>query len=277
MSKHDHNSALFTPPEAAAVLYPGKVMHARLKPFGHRFKYRVFTCLFDLDALKNADGLSRAFSLDRFNLLSFYEKDHLPVGDGRSLRDYASTLAEDAGCARPARILLLAYPRILGFVFNPIANYFCYDDNGDLAAVIYEVRNTFGERHSYVCKVEDGQLNDAGLRQERNKVFYVSPFMDMKLRYHFRVLPPCDEVKIRIFETDGPDPILSATFYGTAKPFNTANLMGQVARLPLMTLKVVAGIHWEALKLWIKGAKYRSRGKPPAPVSYQDTATGPAE
>ncbi|MEM9574338.1 MAG: DUF1365 family protein, partial [Pseudomonadota bacterium] len=97
------------------------------------------------------------------------------------------------------------------------------------------------------------------------------------LRYHFRVLPPCDEVKIRIFETEGPDPILSATFYGTAKPFNSANLAGQIARLPFMTIKVVAGIHWEALKLWIKGAKFHSRGKPPAPVSYKDTATGPAE
>ena len=277
MNKHEQNPSFFAPPTAAAVLYPGKVMHARLKPFGHRFKYRVFTCLFDLDALNVATKLSGIFSLNRINLLSFYEKDHLPVDDERSLRDYASNLAEDAGCERPSRILLLAYPRIFGFVFNPIANYFCYAGNGSLTAVIYEVRNTFGERHSYVCKVEDGQLTDAGLRQERNKIFYVSPFMDMEMRYHFRVLPPCDEVKVRIFETEGPDPILSATFYGKAKTFNTANLAGQIARLPFMTLKVVAGIHWEALKLWAKGAKFHSRGKPPAPVSYQDTATGPAE
>lgn len=277
MSSSDRHSSLFAPPQAAAVLYPGKVMHARLKPFGHRFKYRVFTCLLDLDALKDAAKMTRIFSLNRFNLLSFYEKDHLPDGEETSLRDYASRLAQEAGCAPPNRILLLAYPRIFGFVFNPIANYFCYDEHNNLTAVIYEVRNTFGERHSYVCRVEDGQLTAAGLRQERNKIFYVSPFMDMKMRYHFRVLPPCDEVKIRIFETEGPDPILSATFFGTATPFNTANLLGQIARLPFMTLKVVAGIHWEALKLWIKGAKFHSRGKPPAPVSYKDTATGPAE
>lgn len=277
MSTQDQHNPIFAPPAAAAVLYPGKVMHTRLKPFGHRFKYRVFSCLFDLDALECASKLSRIFSLNRFNFLSFYEKDHLPKNDDRSLLTYASNLAEDAGCKTPKRILLLAYPRIFGFVFNPIANYFCYDENDDLTAVVYEVRNTFGERHTYVCKVEDGQLTAAGLRQERNKVFYVSPFMDMEMRYHFRVLPPCDEVKIRIFETEGPDPILSATFNGSAKPFNTANLLGQIARLPFMTLKVVAGIHWEALKLWIKGAKFHSRGKPPAPVSYQDTASGPAE
>lgn len=277
MNQQTPNFEAFAPPAAPAMLYPGKVMHMRLKPFGHRFNYRVFTCLFDLDALQNAAKLSSAFSLNRFNLISFYEKDHLPIGDNRSIRDYVSELVEKAGCARPSRILLLAYPRILGFVFNPIANYFCYDDAGNLTAVIYEVRNTFKERHTYVCKVEDGQLNAAGLRQERNKIFYVSPFMDMNMRYHFRVTPPCDAVKIRIFETEGLDPILSATFSGKARPFTTQNLIGQAVRLPFMTLKVVAGIHWEALKLVFKGAKYHSRGKPPAPVSYRDTATGPAE
>ncbi len=277
MSSVSNTTVLFEAPEAPAVLYPGKVMHARLKPFGHRFKYRVFTCLFDLDKLRESGALSRFFSINRNNLVSFHEKDHLPQGEESSLRDYVTDLVVRAGCPAPHKIMLLAYPRIFGFVFNPIANYFCYDQNGALTAVIYEVRNTFKERHTYVCKVESGQLTRSGLRQERNKIFYVSPFMDMDMRYHFRVTPPCEEVKIRIFETEGPDPILSATFHGISTPFNTKNLLGQVVGLPFMTLKVVAGIHWEALKLWIKGAKFRSRGKPPAPVSYRDTATGPAE
>lgn len=271
------DQALFPPPEKAAILYPGKVMHARLKPFGHRFNYRVFNCLFDLDKLGSISKTAGLFSVGRFNLVSFYERDHLPEEQKGSLRDYASGLAEKAGLQRPHRILLLAYPRILGFVFNPISVYFCYDKNNHLTGVIYEVRNTFGERHSYVCKVESGQLTKAGLRQERTKIFYVSPFIDMGLRYHFRITPPGEQVKIRIFETDGADPFLSATFIGDAKPFTSAALAGQVARLPFMTLKVVAGIHWEALKLWLKGAKYRPRGNPPAPVSYQDRITGPAE
>lgn len=252
-------------------------MHARLKPFGHRFNYRVFNCLFDLNKLEQAAKKTRLFSVERFNLVSFYERDHLPDGETQNLRNYASDLVEKSGLNSPHRILLLAYPRILGFVFNPISVYFCYDEKEALTAVIYEVRNTFGERHTYVCKVEDGQLSDAGLRQERTKIFYVSPFIDMGMRYHFRVTPPGKQVKIRIFETDGADPLLSATFIGDAKPFTTRALAGQVARLPLMTLKVVLGIHWEALKLWIKGAKYRARGKPPAPVSYKDSITGPAE
>lgn len=277
MSSQLSSNRLFSPPAAAAVLYPGKVMHARLKPFGHRFNYRVFSCLFDLDALAQASQMAGIFSLNRFNLLSFYEKDHLPNNTEGSLRNYAAKLVEDAGGTRPERILLLAYPRILGFVFNPLANYFCYDKNDRLTAVIYEVRNTFGERHTYVCKVEDGQLTQAGLRQERNKIFYVSPFMGMEMRYHFRLLPPGEEVKIRIFETEGSDPTLSATFSGKAQTFNGPNLLGQIVRIPFMTLKVIAGIHWEALKLWIKGAKFHSRGKPPATVSYRDTASGPAE
>ncbi|WP_051541022.1 DUF1365 domain-containing protein [Ahrensia sp. 13_GOM-1096m] len=271
------NQALFPPPGQAATLYPGKVMHARLKPFGHRFNYRVFNCLFDLDRLADASTLSSLFSVGRFNLISFYERDHLPEGEKRSLRDYASALTQEAGVHRPHRILLLAYPRILGFVFNPISVYFCYDASDHLTAVIYEVRNTFGERHSYVCKVENGQLTSSGLRQERTKIFYVSPFIDMGMRYHFRITPPGKKVKFRIFETDGTDPLLSATFIGEAKPFTTLALTGQVARLPFMTLKVVAGIHWEALKLWVKGAKYRARGTPPDPVSYKDRITGPAE
>ena len=277
MSTIGETSELFEAPDVPAVLYPGKVMHARLKPFGHRFQYKVFTCLFDLDRLQEAEKLSPFFSVNRNNLVSFHEYDHLPEGDNRMLRDYAADLVEQAGCPTPHKIMLLAYPRIMGFVFNPIANYFCYDQNGALIAVIYEVRNTFKERHTYVCKVENGQLTPSGLRQERNKIFYVSPFMDMDMRYHFRVVPPGEEVKIRIFETEGPDPVLMATFYGISTLFNTKTLLGQVARLPFMTFKIVAGIHWEALKLWIKGAKFHSRGKPPAPVSYQDTASGPAE
>lgn len=270
--------ALFAPPDAAALLYPGKVMHARLKPFGHRFTYRVFTGLFDLDRLEEADRASTLFSVNRRNLVSFHEGDHLPADGGHArLRDHAATLAKEAGAGRPERILLLAYPRLMGFVFNPLSVYFCYDGAEALTAVIYEVRNTFGERHTYVCKVERGELGRAGLRQERTKIFYVSPFIEMGMRYHFRIVPPGETVRLRILETEGADPVLSATFSGTARPLTSASLAAQVGRLPFMTLKVVAGIHWEALKLWIKGAKFISRGKPPQPVSYDDAAPGPAE
>lgn len=274
----DDGAALFAPPEDAAVLYPGTVMHARLKPFGHRFTYRVFSVLLDLDRLDEADRLSPLFSINRRNVVAFHERDHIPKNtDHSSLRAHATALAEEAGVARPARILLLAYPRMFGFVFNPLSVYFCYDEAGALTAAIYEVRNTFGERHTYVCAVENGQMSRAGLRQERTKIFYVSPFIDLGMRYHFRIVPPGDTVRLRILETEGADPLLSATFSGTARPFSTPVLSGLVARQPFMTLRVVAAIHWQALKLWLKGAKFFSRGKPPHPVSFEDAAPGPAE
>jgi len=273
------NEPLFAPPDEPALLYTGQVMHARLKPLGHRFSYRVFSALIDLDALDDANRLSSLFSVNRRNLLSFFERDHLPKNEGHTtLRVYVGQLLQEAGVAHPERVLLLAYPRMLGFVFNPISVYYCYGDNDALSAMIYEVRNTFGERHTYVCEVKPGQLTAAGVRQERNKIFYVSPFIDMSMRYFFRMLPPGDEVKMRIFETDEfGDPLLSATFSGSKLPITSASIASQLLRLPFMTLKVVAGIHWEALKLWLKGAKFHSRGKPPAPVSYEDTAPQAAE
>lgn len=252
------------------VLYPGKVMHARLKPFGHRFNYRVFSMLIDLDRLDDAAKSAALFSVNRFNLAAFYERDHLPERGDTALRAHVDALIAKADLPRPAHVHLLAYPRLFGFTFNPISVYFCYGDTGTLTAAIYEVRNTFGERHTYVCAVQEGELSAAGLRQERTKIFYVSPFIDMGARYHFRVTPPGDTVKLRIFETEQNEPLLAATFVGNARPLTNRTLAGQLARFPLMTFKVVAGIHWEALKLWIKGAKFFSRGTPPAPVSYTD-------
>lgn len=260
----------FPPMGNAVTLYPGKVMHARLKPFGHRFNYRVFSMLIDLDRLNDAAQCAALFSINRFNLSAFYEKDHLPERGETSLRAHINKLVEDAGLQKPERVHLLAYPRLFGFAFNPISVYFCYNNNQQLTAAIYEVRNTFGERHTYVCAVEKGELTAAGLRQERTKIFYVSPFIGMGARYHFRVTPPGDKVKLRIFETEDNEPLLAATFIGDAHPMSNMTLAKQLAQFPLMTFKIVAGIHWEALKLWIKGAKFFSRGAPPQPVSFTD-------
>ncbi len=279
-TRQQPGQAPFGPVDEAARLYDGKVMHARLKPFGHRFVYRVFTLLVDLDRLDEAGRLSPFFSVNRANLVSFHEKDHLPLSTNKGdLRARADELVENAGLPRPARIQLLAYPRILGFVFNPLAVYYCHGADGGLSAMIYEVRNTFGERHSYVCPVEDGQLSAAGLRQERTKIFYVSPFIDLGARYHFRMLPPADTVRMRILETESGEPLLSASFSGDAKPLTSASILSLSFRHPFMTAKVVAGIHWEALKLWLKGAKFHKRPTPPEPVSYRDARNGlePAE
>ena len=266
---------LFPPPEAAISLVPGRVMHARMKPKAHRFQYRVFNLLVDIDRLGEAARASRLFRIGPgFGLASFRESDH---GDGQGpLRAHVERLLAPAGVdLTGGRVLLLCYPRIFGFVFNPISLYFCYDSNDALLAMIYEVRNTFGEMHSYVAPVAQGELNEAGLRQARDKIFYVSPFLDMPLRYHFRVLPPGETVKVRILETDRDGPILAATFAGERRALTSATLLKACLSMPLMTLKVVAGIHWEALKLWLKGIGLRTRPAPPEAASYHDRTPEP--
>lgn len=260
-------------PAAAATLYPGEVMHARLKPFGHRFVYRVFSLLIDVDRLEEAGRMSAFLSVDRANLCSFRQADHVER-QGETVRDYADRLLAGAGVEPAARILLLCYPRIFGYVFNPISVYFCYDEGGRLTALIYAVRNTFGQRHTYVAPLLEGQWSDAGIRQERAKLFHVSPFVGMEARYHFRVLPPGRVVRLRIHETEQGEPLLSATFAGEARALGTASMSANLLKFPFMTWKIVAGIHWEALKLWLKGARFRRSPPPPAETaSFRDAAS----
>lgn len=257
------------PPAAAAVLYTGEVMHARLKPVGHRFSYRVANLLVDLDRLGEADRSARLFSVGRFNLFSFHERDHGPR-DGSSLREHVDGLLAARGIARPSRVLLLCYPRVAGFVFNPLSVYFAYGDDGRPSAVVYEVRNTFGGMHSYVEPVRPGQLTEAGLRQERAKSFYVSPFLDMAQHYRFRLLCPGAAVRVRILQTDRDGPVLSASFAGSKVPLCDRTLASVFAAMPFHTLKVIGAIHLEAARLWLKGLPYFA---PPR----RKNAPGPAD
>jgi hypothetical protein len=250
------------PGETAATLYFGEVMHARLKPMSHRFSYRVMSLLIDLDRLDVANRQSRLFRVNRAALYSFNEKDH-GDRDGSSLAAYARRrAAEHRIDLTGGRVLLLCYPRLLGFTFNPLSVYCCYRAAGGLALVIYEVRNTFGDIHTYVLPVQPGELSDSGLRQQQDKLFYVSPFIDMPMRYHFRLSPPGADVKLRILETDRSGPLLAATFHGRRRDLTTAQLLRSFFALPLVTLKIVAAIHWEALRLWVKGARLVPRAAP---------------
>ena len=260
---------LFPPPDAAAGLYPGQVMHARMKPRSHRFAYEVAALLIDLDRLDEAGRASPLFSVGRRGPVSFRPSDH-GAGDG-NLRGHVDSLLARAGLQEPAaRVLLLCYPRWLGYVFNPLSVYYAYGSDGDLVGVIYEVRNTFGERHTYVARVEDGELSEAGLRQERDKLFYVSPFLGQAMRYRFRLKPPGATVAVRILETDAQGPILAASFFGRREELTSRNLLRALLRMPLMTVKVMAAIHWEAARLWLKGIKFHARPPAPVPFSLRD-------
>ena len=271
---HRHQNACA--PADAAALYVGEVMHARLKPFGHRFSYRVMSLLIDLDRLADADRQSPLFGVNRAALYSFHEADH---GSARRLIACAPmrsiARAERGIDLTGGRVLLLCYPRLLGYTFNPLSVYFCYRADGELALLIYEVRNTFGEIHPYVLPVTPGEISEAGVRQQQDKLFYVSPFIDMAMRYHFRVLPPGERVRLRILETDREGPLLAATFNGRRRALNTTELLRAFFALPLVTLKIMAAIHWEALRLWLKGARLvpRNGTRPAIPAWRAAKAT----
>tara|TARA_R110002020_G_scaffold36894_74_gene111219 strand:+ start:7733 stop:8629 length:897 start_codon:yes stop_codon:yes gene_type:complete len=238
-------------PEMPVALYVGDVMHARLKPVGHRFAYRVYSMLVDLDRMTETSGLAPWFAFDRFAPLSVHARDH-GLGDGSPLRAHVDGLLADAGVARPARVLMLCYPRVLGYVFDPITVYFAYDTDGALTALLYEVRNTFGGRHTYVAPLCPGEASEAGIEQQAAKAFHVSPFLGMDETYLFRVLPPGEAVRVRILETDAEGPTLAATFAGSLRPATRVNLARAFATVPLMSFKVIAAIHFEALRLWWK-------------------------
>jgi len=239
----------------AAALYVGDVMHARLKQVGHRFSYRVMSLLIDLDRLEVADRQTRLFGVNRRALYSFHEADH-GDRDGSSLRLYAQRCAAEHGIdLTGGRVLLLCYPRLFGYTFNPLSVYYCYRADGQPALLIYEVRNTFGDIHAYVLPVTRGDISPAGIRQTQDKRFYVSPFVEMAMRYHFRVMLPQDRVKLRILETNSEGPLLSATFNGQRRILTTRELLRSFFSLPLVTLKIIAAIHWEALRLWLKGVR----------------------
>src|SRR3954454_7718416 len=192
---------------------------------GHRFSYRVMSLLIDLDQLAEADRLSPLFGVNRAALYSFHEADH-GRRDESSLRAYVQNSASEHGIdLTGGRVLLLCYPRLLGYTFNPLSVYFCYRADGELALLIYEVRNTFGGIHSYVLPVASDQISDAGVRQQQDKLFYVSPFIEMAMRYHFRVLPPRERVLLRILEPSREGPLLAATFNGSRRRLNTKELL----------------------------------------------------
>jgi DUF1365 family protein len=233
--------------DAPAALYVGSVMHARLAPTPHRFRYRVFTLYVDLDRLEEADRLSRLFSVDRWNLVCLRTADHGACG-ATPLAGWARETFAAEGISA-ARVRLLAYPRLFGYAFNPLSLFYGFDDAGRLVGAIAEVRNTFGERHCYVLPLAPGA------RARADKAFHVSPFLDMAHTYRFGLAAPDAQARVSIVEHDARGPVLTALFAGARRPLTTGALLATLLRTPLMTLKVTAAIHLEAVRLWRKGLR----------------------
>jgi len=241
----------------ASALYVGSVFHRRLTPRAHCFRYRLYWLLIDLDELPRLGAELRLFAHNRRGLFSLHDRDH---GDGGAtpLRAQAEALLAKNGIdLNGGAIRLLCMPRALGYVFNPLSVYFCNGKDGALAALIYEVHNTFGERHCYVLPAAQGPKDR---RQGCAKAFFVSPFLPMGLQYEFRVAPPGERLVVAIRASGRDGVALRAALTAERRELTDRALLRAGLAVPAIGVKTMAAIHWEAARLWLKGVAYVGRG-----------------
>ncbi len=237
-----------------SCIYNGEVTHTRFKPVRHFLKYKTFSLLVDLDEIDHLDNSIGIFSYNKFNVFSFYDKDH-GERDGSNLKDWVLANIDKFNIQGDInKIKILCYPRIFGYVFNPLSIFYCYE-NEKLKAIFYEVKNTFNEQHTYIFKIKDNEK----ISQKCKKKFYVSPFMDMETFYNFKLQNPNEKLSVFIKQTDTEGTILTATQTGEKKEFSFKQLAINFLIYPLMTIKIIGSIHYEALLLWKKGAIFRKR------------------
>lgn len=255
----------------AAVLYSLHVMHRRRVDPLYRFVYKIFSVLFDIDRLDELSRGRKLFSHNRFNVLSLYDKDFARGAVG-GLRQWAEDICATQGIVlHGGRIRLLAQPRMFGWAFNPVSFWYCEHADGSLRAVIAEVRNTFGEKHSYLLSsaslgagASAGQALPYGVELQKEKCFHVSPLFDLVGLYHFTFDEPGEKLRVLLNETREGAPLIDTAMVGKAKPFSDAVMLRQVLAMPVQAVKVLAGIHWQALKIWWRGARFHSKPKPPS-------------
>lgn len=244
-------------------IYTGKVFHKRFKPKIHNLNYSVFSFLISLNEIDELDQNLKLFSYNKFNIFSFWDKDYGEKKDC-NLNSYIKKILKKSGIdIQGGRIMLLCYPRLWGYVFNPLNVYYCYNNYNNIVAIIYEVSNTFKQSHSYIIKNNHINKKDYLIAQSCKKRFFVSPFMEMSTKYNFEIKPPGKSISVLITQKDDEGILLKAKFLGKSKKLNDLTLFYLLIKYPFMTLKVIMGIHWEALKLWCKGLNLVKR--PPAP------------
>lgn len=252
--------------DSPARLFFGQVMHRRLRPVENRFVYPVYFCTLPLSQIERTN--SALFSVNRRNLFSFHFSDH-GARDGSHPLTWIRSLLYRAGIDAEGEVWLQCFPRVLGFVFNPISLWFCHDRNGQLVAVLAEVNNTFGERHNYLLAHADGRPIRDGESLVRRKIFHVSPFMAVAGHYRFRFHERRGDDGLvtwrlaRIDHADAAGDLLHTAISGNAEALASGPLLRAFIRFPLLTLVVVLRIHWQALKLWVKRVPFHSKPQPP--------------
>ena len=251
-----------SPPQASIpLLARGEVRHLRLRPAVHGFDYPTYFLLLPMRAMgrQGASGLAR----NRFGLLSFHDRDH---GDGRDdALAWAEHLLRQEGLTDiDGEIWLQTYPRVLGYAFKPVSFWYCHRADGQLAAVIAEVNNTFGERHCYLLA---GDHVAFGRELSADKVFHVSPFCRVNGRYRFRFMRTGERVVARIEHDDEAGPLIITSVGGRLEPLSRSAVVRACLRMPLMTLGVTWRIHWHALRLWRKRVPFFSKPEAPRRVT----------
>tara|TARA_Y100000590_G_scaffold150865_1_gene173260 strand:+ start:3362 stop:4132 length:771 start_codon:yes stop_codon:yes gene_type:complete len=237
----------------SSCIYSGYVTHERFKPKKHFFSYKTFSLLIDLNEISNLEKKIKFFSYNKFNILSFYNIDH-GERDGTSLIQWVKRVLRKSKInINLGKIKILCYPRFFGYVFNPLSIFYCYDKNLKLKVILYEVKNTFNEQHTYIFKCKPSSNL---ILHKCNKKFYVSPFIEMKTFYNFRLIKPGKKINILIKQYDADGLLLIAKQIGKRLDLTNKNLFLEFLKHPLMSIKVISAIHFEAFRLWSKGIKH---------------------
>jgi len=239
----------------AAQLWFGKTVHTRQRPFRRSFTHRIAMLEIDIDRLEEADGLAKLFSVGRGNLIAFRSEDCGARSASASLRVWAEARFAEAGIGLGGgAIRLLTFPRVLGYGFAPISVWYGFAPDGLLRGVIYEVHNTFGEAHAYVSA-----LSPAEGRQSADKEFHVSPFFAVDGKYQFGIRRSEDALTVSVVNFDAEGAQHAASLAVHPRPLTSAQVLKWAVMMPLSGLGVVVAIHWQALRLLLKGARYRDK------------------
>lgn len=238
-------------------------MHARSGLATHRFVYPIAFLRLPLSALRDGHYWGRLFGINRAALFAFHTRDH-GARDGSPLLPWlqAQLQAQGAGFVL-GEVVLQTFPRLFGYVFNPVSFWFCHDQDGQLRTVLCEVNNTFGESHNYLLRHAGWGAIQSGDALCTDKVFHVSPFFPVAGCYHFHFLAQSRQVGAHIeYRQDGKT-VLLAHVGGRARPLGAGALLSALLRFPFMTLAVMVRIHWQAVHLWRKGARFHRKPSPP--------------
>lgn len=233
-------------------------MHRRILPKQHEFVYRIFLFFLDLDELAGIENAIPFFSVDQPNLYSLRSADYIQIQSGTIRENLTAFLKSEGFEKAPARIRLLTLPRLLGYTFNPVSIFFCHDEAGDPMVSVVQVGNTFGELKPYIVPLDGGRFH---VRVPKN--FYVSPFSELDLAFDFRLDLPGDRLRVLIDDYKGGVKTLISTLTGTRRDLTAGNLLFLTAKYPLVTLKIITLIHWQAFRLWLKKIPHRLKESGP--------------